>query len=120
MIDGHRIYLTEGEKAADLLLDRGVMAVCPPCGATKWSDAWTELLIRAGCHELIVLADNDVPGKRDAEIVAASAYTQSSTQRSFTCQTCHRALTWLITSRRVTRWMTCRSWRRTNPGGIPD
>lgn len=74
LIDCHRIFKVEGEKAADYLWTWGVPATCGPTGASRWSEAWSHDLVQVGCRELVILADNDPTGKHHAELVAAMTY----------------------------------------------
>lgn len=64
------IYVVEGEKDADTLAGCGMIAVSAPNGAggkTKWLDAYTEALRG---RDLVILQDNDEPGKAFAEATA--------------------------------------------------
>jgi 5S rRNA maturation endonuclease (ribonuclease M5) len=65
--EGYYIWLVEGEKDADTLMDLGVVATTMPGGAGKWLDIHTDAL--RGAHVQIV-ADNDEPGRKHAEMVA--------------------------------------------------
>jgi DNA primase len=67
----YQVFLNEGEKATDLVWRLGLPATCPPCGSSSWLPSWSRDLWDAGCRELIILADNDLPGDRHAERVAA-------------------------------------------------
>jgi putative DNA primase/helicase len=69
----HRVFLNEGEKATDLMWNLGLPATCPPAGASSWRDSWTGELIKVGCCELLILADNDRPGREHADRVADMA-----------------------------------------------
>ena len=87
--DEYYIWLVEGEKDADTLMEMGVIATTMPGGAGKWLDIHTEAL--RGGHIQIV-ADNDEPGKKHAdavyrELVAAGCDVQvwqSSTAKDIT------------------------------------
>ena len=64
------VYIVEGEKDADTLAGCGMIAVSAPNGAggkTKWLDTYTEA-IRG--RDVIILQDNDAPGKAFAEAIA--------------------------------------------------
>ena len=69
---GKRIYVTEGEKDADALVRRGVEATTNVggAGAGKWHDEYSSVL--AGARDVVVLADNDDPGRTHAVRVVAS------------------------------------------------
>lgn len=64
--EGYAIWVVEGEKDADTLMDLGVIATTAPGGAGKWLDIHTEAL--RGAYVEIV-ADNDSPGIDHARIV---------------------------------------------------
>jgi hypothetical protein len=61
------VYVTEGEKDADNLMSRGVIATTAIGGASKWKEDYTSALQGA---TVIVVADNDEPGLRSARAVA--------------------------------------------------
>jgi len=63
------VYVCEGEKKAQRLIDAGLTATCNSGGAGKWPDACSHYL--AG-RKVIILPDNDEIGERHAEMVAAS------------------------------------------------
>jgi len=63
------VFLCEGEKDADLLWKKGLVATTNPMGAGKWRDEYAEPLIG---REVIILPDNDEPGRNHAEAIAAS------------------------------------------------
>jgi putative DNA primase/helicase len=66
---GETVYLCEGEKDADALQALGLMATCNAMGAKKWRKSYTETLRGA---EVVILPDNDTPGRQHAELVAQS------------------------------------------------
>ena len=66
---GDTIWVVEGEKDADTLIDMGMVATTMPGGAGKWLDIHTESL--AGAN-VVVVADNDDVGKKHAIDVADS------------------------------------------------
>jgi hypothetical protein len=68
--DVREVLITEGEKAARLLRERGFAAVAPPCGANVWEDEFTASLWRAGVCRAVVLPDEDKPGNKHATKVA--------------------------------------------------
>jgi len=65
------IYIAEGEKAADRLAREGLTATCSPGGAGKWRDEYAEVLRG---RRVVVLPDNDAPGRSHAEAVARSLH----------------------------------------------
>jgi 5S rRNA maturation endonuclease (ribonuclease M5) len=65
--NGDRVFLVEGEKDADTLTEKGVIATTMPGGAGKWLNIHTETL-RGGY--ITIIADNDEPGKNHAKLVS--------------------------------------------------
>ena len=64
----HAVYLVEGEKDVKTLERNGLRAVSPPDGAnSKWREEYTAEL--AG-HNVVILQDNDDPGKAFAQMAA--------------------------------------------------
>lgn len=66
---GASLYVPEGEKDVDRLISLGIPATCNVGGAGAWLPHYGESL--AGCH-LVVVADNNVPGRAHARFVAAA------------------------------------------------
>jgi hypothetical protein len=64
---GRTIYLVEGEKDADNLVQLGLPATTNPGGAGKWRVSYSDSL--RGAH-VAILPDNDPPGRQHAEMVA--------------------------------------------------
>lgn len=69
-----RVYKPEGEKDVDRLWSVGLSATCNSGGAGKWTGELTQQLKTAGVHEVIILPDNDEPGRQHAESVARSCF----------------------------------------------
>jgi hypothetical protein len=63
---GKAILVPEGEKAVLACWSRGLPATCSPGGAGKWPKHFAKWF--AGAN-VIVLADNDIPGRKHAELV---------------------------------------------------
>ena len=63
------VFVCEGEKAVDRLVREGLVATCSPGGAGKWRDEYAEALRG---RDVVVLPDNDTPGRFHAETVARS------------------------------------------------
>jgi hypothetical protein len=63
------VFIAEGEKAVDALTRIGVVATCSPMGAGKWRDEYSQHLKGAN---VIILPDNDEPGRAHAEQVTKS------------------------------------------------
>jgi len=67
---GQTIFICEGEKGCLALIERGFAATCSPGGAGKWPShfsTWFE-----GASEVLILADNDIPGRSHADKVLAN------------------------------------------------
>ena len=63
------VFIAEGEKAVDALRAAGLSATCSPGGANKWPAGFGARWF-AGAH-VVILPDNDEPGRKHAEMVAA-------------------------------------------------
>lgn len=57
------VFLVEGEKDADAIINRELCATTAPMGANKWKSRYNKFFRDA---ELIILPDNDTPGKKHA------------------------------------------------------
>jgi hypothetical protein len=68
---GDLIYVTEGEKAADALVKLGVCATCTPGGAGK-SHKTPSLASTLRGARVVLLPDNDEPGRKQAAEIAAT------------------------------------------------
>ncbi len=65
------IYLVEGEKDTDRLRSLGLVATTNPMGAGKWRDNYSKALRGA---DLIIIPDNDKPGRAHANHIAKLCY----------------------------------------------
>ena len=63
------IFIAEGEKAVDALVQLGVPATCSPGGAGKWRKEQAQHLVDA---DVVILPDKDESGERHREIVEKS------------------------------------------------
>lgn len=63
------IFVAEGEKDVLLLESLGLVATCNAGGAGKWPGTFSDFFRH---RHVIVLPDNDIPGQKHAEIVAAA------------------------------------------------
>ncbi|MBS1911685.1 MAG: DUF3987 domain-containing protein [Bacteroidetes bacterium] len=66
---GHTIFLVEGEKDVETLAALGIPATTNPMGAGKWLDQFSAELAGA---DVVVIPDNDEPGRRHAARVTRS------------------------------------------------
>jgi putative DNA primase/helicase len=66
--EGLRVWLVEGEKDADALYSLGFTATTNAGGAGKWQPTYTQALAGA---DVVILPDNDEPGRKHATDVAA-------------------------------------------------
>ncbi|MGI8552810.1 MAG: hypothetical protein ACR2PL_18785, partial [Dehalococcoidia bacterium] len=71
-------FVVEGERDADRLASLGLIATTNAGGAGKWVAAYSEAL--RGRH-VVVLPDNDEPGRNHAEVVARSLNGVAATVR---------------------------------------
>jgi hypothetical protein len=67
--DDRPIFIAEGEKDVDALMQLGVIATCNSGGAKKWSDKHSELLRGA---DAIIIPDADEAGEEHLEVVTKS------------------------------------------------
>lgn len=65
--DGQPVWVVEGEKDADTLIEKGIIATTSPNGAGKWLPMHTKVLAGAVVE---IIADNDEPGRDHARMVA--------------------------------------------------
>jgi len=68
---GEPIYLPEGEKDANQVMDLGVTATTNAGGAGKWAPQYTATL--RGAH-VVLLQDNDASGRRHTAVVTQALY----------------------------------------------
>lgn len=70
------VILVEGEKDVDTLKGMGLVAVSLPDGAnSKWDDTYTDILKD---RTVIILPDNDEPGRKYAELCAKNLHKVSN------------------------------------------
>lgn len=72
------VYICEGERDVDRLNKEGLIATCNPGGAGKWGKIDDSPL-----HDLhvVILPDNDKPGRKHAEDVAKSLHGKAASVR---------------------------------------
>ena len=63
------IFVCEGEKDADRLAAIGLDSTTAPQGAAKWKEEYN---VHLAGHDVVVLPDNDDPGRKHADQVALS------------------------------------------------
>lgn len=66
---GDPIFIVEGEKDVENLKKLNKVATTSPMGAGKWRPEYSQYLLNAS---VIIIPDNDEPGKQHAESIAAS------------------------------------------------
>jgi len=66
---GEFVFIVEGEKCVNSLLSMGLSATCNAGGSGKWFERFNQYLKN---HRVIILPDNDEPGRDHAEKVASS------------------------------------------------
>jgi putative DNA primase/helicase len=72
---GGTVLIPEGEKDVNNLVELGLTATCNPMGAGKWRDRYSDYLSGAS---VVILPDNDEPGRRHAEEVARSLHGKAT------------------------------------------
>lgn len=75
---GEMVFICEGEKDCDNLAALGLCATTCPMGAGKWQESYAEALAGA---DVVILPDNDEPGRRHARQVAESLHRRGCTVR---------------------------------------
>ncbi len=65
------VFVVEGEKDVDRLVREGLVATTNAGGAGKWRKEYGEVLRG---RDVVVIPDNDIPGRRHAEEVARSLF----------------------------------------------
>lgn len=76
---GKPIYIVEGEKDVDRLRSFGLTATCNPMGAGKWKEHYSNDLSGA---DLIIIPDNDDPGRSHAALVRSRCYGKAARIRT--------------------------------------
>lgn len=69
--NGTTVFVVEGEKDVETLFEWGLVATTSPMGAGKWQDEYSRYLCGA---DVVIIPDNDDPGRKHAEKVARSLY----------------------------------------------
>lgn len=72
------VYLPEGEKDCNRLASLGLLATTNPGGAGKWRPAYTDVLVG---RDVVILGDNDEPGRLHADRAAKSLLGRASSVR---------------------------------------
>jgi len=72
LAEAEYVFVVEGEKDADNLRALGMVATCNAGGAGKWTSELSEHF-RSG-QQVTILPDNDEPGRKHAQQVAASLH----------------------------------------------
>ena len=73
--DCSRVYVAEGEKDVDTLWSHRLPATTNCGGAGKWTDDYSAQLVKAGVRRVVILPDNDDPGRAHAAAVGRSCQT---------------------------------------------
>ena len=75
---GKHVLVCEGEKDVAALVEADFCATCNPGGAGKWLDDYTASLSGA---DVVILPDNDEPGRKHAELVASKLHGKAKRVR---------------------------------------
>ena len=78
------VFIVEGEKDANRLVETGLTATTNDSGVGMWRDEYTQQLIAAGIQEAIVIPDNDDVGITHARDVAARCHAAGITTKLVT------------------------------------
>lgn len=81
LAEAERAYLNEGEKPTEALVALGLRATTSPGGAKGWRRAYAEQLVQAGLREVVILPDNDAPGRAYARQAATDLWALGLTVR---------------------------------------
>ena len=65
------VYIVEGEKDVDTLVNHGLVATCNDSGAGKWKPEFNEFLKD---RDVVVLEDNDKPGRKHGKVISEGLY----------------------------------------------
>ena len=84
------LFFCEGERKCDRLAALGLVATCNAMGAGKWADALTPHF--SGAY-VVILPDNDEPGRRHAQLVARRLKGVAARASFSICQACRRRAT---------------------------
>ncbi len=76
--NGGTVFVVEGEKDADALAALGLIATTNAAGAGKWLPEFGKYL--TGAH-VVILPDNDEPGQKHGQEVAASCFDLAASVR---------------------------------------
>ncbi len=76
VLKSEQVLIAEGEKDVETLGEWGLTATCNPGGAGKWRDEYSKVF--AG-KNVVILQDNDEPGRKHALRVAQSVANFAST-----------------------------------------
>ena len=76
--EGKRIFIAEGEKDVKALVAAGEVATCNSGGAGQWLDEFADFFVGA---EVIVVADDDRPGRKHAFKVGCSLTSKAESVR---------------------------------------
>lgn len=69
VLSAKEVYIAEGEKDVETLRAWGLVATCNPGGACKWKDEYSQVLKN---KKVIILQDDDEPGRKHAQAIADS------------------------------------------------
>jgi hypothetical protein len=81
------VYVVEGEKDVETLEKRGFLATTNPGGAGKWHHVVDVAKTVLQGRDIIIIADNDEPGRKHAREVAASLCGVARSVRAVRCPT---------------------------------
>lgn len=71
VLQASTVFIVEGEKDVETLMLYNLAATCNPMGAGKWHEEWGKYFTG---KEVVIIPDNDEPGRKHAEDVAAKIF----------------------------------------------
>jgi 5S rRNA maturation endonuclease (ribonuclease M5)/energy-coupling factor transporter ATP-binding protein EcfA2 len=84
VLNATECFICEGEKDCDNLVSLGFVATCNVGGAGKWLSAYSDFLAE---KDIIIIPDNDKPGRDHAEMVVESLGTKANSIKVVTLPT---------------------------------
>ncbi len=78
LIAAEKVLVVEGEKDVHSVERLSFTATCNPMGAGKWRDSYSDLLVG---KTVAILPDNDEPGEKHAQQIAASLHGKAKAVR---------------------------------------
>ena len=94
--ESETIFICEGEKDVHSVEALGLLATCNPMGAGKWRPEYSDMLRG---RSVVMLPDNDEPGRKHAAVVAADLLRVGCEVRIVDLPNCKDVSDWLTAGR---------------------